>query len=200
MSSMVQQTQLAEQTTSQEKALLINPQIVPQGVPTAQFGQTKDNALVIKSEIISWHTLAFVDSLVRDVISEDLNAYLIERERANIIEYVLGSTCTRIATKQWARTISKALSPVRIISKDISATEWEKSLHYSANDVEQLLENSLLEFKIEVNQNNKKWLLDTIGSIVSLYENQYGVKLSDRQRKSLENLALRIAYDRLRLQ
>jgi hypothetical protein len=85
-----------------------------------------------------------------------------------------------------------------IVFKDISATDWEASLHYSKNEIEVLSGKFLAEFKIEANQKNKTWLLNMAANIISLYESQYHVELSEKQREALRNLALQMAYDRLR--
>jgi hypothetical protein len=87
-----------------------------------------------------------------------------------------------------------------IVSKDISAKDWTASLHYSENDVDRLLADFLIEFKIDVNPNTKTWLWETVANIVSSYETQYKITLSKSQKKSLTNLALRMAYDRLRIE
>jgi hypothetical protein len=174
MSALTQFTQLPEQICLKENAMLPKAQIVPKGVQVNVLGQVMDFSLLVGGKVEIGDMMISPSSIV-----------------------VAGQMAGFCSVSPSSGFVDLVVEP--LVSKDISAKQWEASLHYSKNESEVLLKNFLVEFKIDVNQNNKVWLLNTVASIVSLYESQYGIELSGEQRESLRNLALRMAYDRLRI-
>jgi hypothetical protein len=81
--------------------------------------------------------------------------------------------------------------------EDVSAEEWVKSLTYSENEVQQILNNILEDFGLDANDENIEWLKTNMRQLISFYETKYRVELTPENRLMLYNLIIRMVHDRL---
>jgi hypothetical protein len=197
MSVSVQLAQVAEQVHSEETVVPPKTLMLLEGIYPIQLNQIKGFSPLAETRICpelartsSLTTISLIPILFNSPALASI--FIIANPAQNMCSDFLFSR------RYLPIDLKKPVQEPAIVFKDINATEWEASLHYSKSEIEVLTGRFLTEFRIDANSKNKAWLLDTVSNIVSLYESQYGVELSKEQRKALRNLALRMAYDRLR--
>ena len=85
----------------------------------------------------------------------------------------------------------------RDIQTEISAKDWVKSLDYSDDDINKLLDSLLEDFDLGVDANNRELVSNQINEMLKSYEKRYSLELSKETRKMLRNLIVRMSYDKL---
>ena len=83
------------------------------------------------------------------------------------------------------------------INEEISLDEWKRSLQYSDTQVIDTFKKILLDFELDVDDDNLELLEKMIYNLIDIYEKKYRIELDDDTRKMLRNLITRMSYDKL---
>ena len=83
------------------------------------------------------------------------------------------------------------------IHREVNLDEWENALSYGDEEKRDLAEKLLVDFDIAPNEGNMELLGKLFTEIISSYEKEYNVTLTDDQREMLKTFAMKSSYDLL---
>ena len=81
--------------------------------------------------------------------------------------------------------------------EEISLDEWKKSLEYDETKIKKILEEILLNFELDITDENIELLTKMFDNLIDIYEKKYQIALDKQTRIMIKNLITRMSYDKL---